>query len=326
MAADDAHVFRRELRGIGPRAGEILGGVFAFQDRSQKRRIHLAHGAPGGGDVRFGFQNGHAHGGVFGQAHLHGTMRGRADRGQRHTMSQHGMMPHLVQLARRQLHGRRKHAVAVGQIGEAGKLVDGEVVRHSIGEPARHETGVVREVLGRVARLPAAHAILKRLRQVPMEERGIRLDAGCQQRIHQPLVVGDALFVGLAGAVRKDARPGDGEPVGLHPEPLHELNVLGVAMVLIHRDVAGIAMRDTPGLVRVGVPHGGLAPVFLGGAFYLVSGGGAAPKERIREAAIILRARFPLSRRRRGGGGWCAYSQGGSSGERSESSSSRTHS
>ena len=143
-----------------------------------------------------------------------------------------------------------------------------------------------------------------------MEERGIRFDAGGQQGVHQAIIVGDALFVGLAGAVREDARPGDRETVSLHAHRFHELHVLRVAMVLIRRDIAGLPHGDVSGLVREGVPNGGLASVLLDGAFHLVGGGGASPEEGVREAAVIFR----ISRRGGSGDRRGAEPQGGGSG------------
>ena len=48
----------------------------------------------------------------------------------------------------------------------------------------------------------------------------------------------------VAGAIRKHARPGDRETVGLHAQRFHELDVLRVAMVLVHRDIAGVSHGD----------------------------------------------------------------------------------
>jgi len=69
-------------------------------------------------------------------------------------------------------------------------------------------------------------------------------------------------------------------------------------MVLIYRNIAGVAIGNMSGLVRESVPNRGFAPVFMGGAFYLVGGGGAAPEEGIREAVGILGIGFRL------GWGW----------------------
>ena len=118
-----------------------------------------------------------------------------------------------------------------------------------------------------------------------MEECGIGFDAGGQQCVHQAIVIGDALFVGVAEAIREDPRPGDRETVGLHAQRLHELDVLREAMVLIDRDIAGLALGYLAGLVRKGIPDRGFASVLLGGAFHLVGSGGASPQEGVGEAA-----------------------------------------
>src|SRR5690606_14593988 len=87
---------------------------------------------------------------------------------------------------------------------------------------------------------PAAD-VLQRLRQVPVVERHVRRDAGGEQGIHEPVVEVQAFGVHRAGAVGDDPGPGYGEPVGPQPDLPHQLHVVGVAVVVVTGDVAGLA-------------------------------------------------------------------------------------
>ena len=82
---------------------------------------------------------------------------------------------------------RRVHAVEVAEEGAAPRLV--EVIQSCTRSPSRPATtrGVVGEASAVVARRPAA-AVLQRLRQVPVVQRGPRVDARGQQRVDQPVV------------------------------------------------------------------------------------------------------------------------------------------
>src|SRR5690606_7074958 len=72
-----------------------------------------------------------------------------------------------------------------------------------------------------------------------------RPPAGCRSR-------------GLSGSAcrtfREDPRPGDGEAVSVGAEALHQRDVFLVTVVVVDRDVAGVAVLDLPGRVRECVP------------------------------------------------------------------------
>ena len=71
---------------------------------------------------------------------------------------------------------RSVHAQPVAEPRDHPRLVLRDPVAHAIAEPGGDDLGVLRERLDRVARRPAA-AVLERLRQVPVVERDVRLDA-----------------------------------------------------------------------------------------------------------------------------------------------------
>lgn len=107
-------------------------------------------------------------------------------------VGEHGMVPHLMQCARRELqtgrhldaHHAAAHLVcgaAVTRIGERLELVDGEEVADPITELLGYVAGVVAEHFGRVTVLKAA-LILQGLQRVKVPERRERRDAGRDQQ------------------------------------------------------------------------------------------------------------------------------------------------
>ena len=133
-----------------------------------------------------------------------------------------------------------------------------------------------------------------------MEQGGHRGDAALVQAVDEAAVEVEPALVGRAGAVGLDPWPGDGEAVAAHPEVAHQVEVLGVAVVVVGGDVTGVAVAGAPGVAAEGVPDRLAAPVLLGRALDLVRGGGRAPAEVVREAQ---RAGGP-SRYRHGFSSW----------------------
>ena len=147
-----------------------------------------------------------------------------------------------------------------------------------VAEPLGDQAGIVRKSLGSVARLPAA-LVLKRLRQVPVIERGKGLDPGLEQFIYQATVEVHALRVGLANPIREDARPGDREPVGLDPHVSHHDHVILVAAIVIDRDVASVPILHLSRGVRIRVRYRLALAIRVWRALNLVGRGGDAPVE-----------------------------------------------
>ena len=66
----------------------------------------------------------------------------------------------------------------------------------AVAELVGDEACVIAEAHRRVARFPAAF-LVERLRQVPMEERGVRRDVGFEQRVGEAAVIVEAFVVRL---------------------------------------------------------------------------------------------------------------------------------
>ena len=118
----------------------------------------------------------------------------RADRLHGEAVRQRDVVADLVQLRRRQFEAGRVDAPAVAEIHEASGFVDREDILDAVAQALRHIAGVIRERLRGVAGLPAADAVLQRLRQIPVIQRRIGLDAVGQQFVDQAVVEVEALW------------------------------------------------------------------------------------------------------------------------------------
>ena len=154
--------------------------------------------------------------------------------------------------------------------------------RDPVGQPACGETGVLGEPVGGVPGQPAA-VVFELLRQVPMEEGWYRRDAAGQQPVGELVVEIKSGRIGRPLAVRLDPGPGDREPVAGHSELGHQLDVLRPAVIMIIRDVTGVAVPDGAGLPAEHVPDRVTAAVFGYRAFDLIGGSRDAPRETGRE-------------------------------------------
>jgi hypothetical protein len=172
----------------------------------------------------------------------------------------------------------RVDAQPVPEVGGDDGLVERDPELHPVAERGGGEVGVLREAVRRVPVPPAAR-VLQRLRQVPVVQRGHRVDAAPEQLVHQPVVERDAGRVRRTAAGGLDARPGEGEPVPADAQVGHQRHVLPVPVVVVAGHVAGAAVGDAAGLVRERVPDGWTPPVLAHRALDLVRRGGHAPPE-----------------------------------------------
>src|SRR4029079_4953473 len=144
--------------------------------------------------------------------------------------------------------------------------------------------GVIRECFRSVAGLPAADAVLQRLRQVPMVQRGIGLDAVRQELVDQAVIEVEALGIGRAGPIGKYPWPCDRKPIMFDAEIADQADVFPVAMVMLVGAVSGGIALDLARRMRKGVPDRAAAAVLIDGALDLIGRGGGAPPEVLRES------------------------------------------
>ncbi len=185
----------------------------------------------------------------------------------------------------------RMLAPPVAHVRDHPRLVDRDPPANPVAQGAGHDPGVVGEEISGVPGRPAA-LVLQCLRQVPVVERHQRGDPALQQRVHEPAVVRQAGRVRAAPAVRLDARPGDGEPVSAGVQLGRQGDVLLEPVVVVARDVPGVAVRGPPGLVAERVPDRPAFPVLAGRALDLVGGGRHTPQESRREGVTLLAVRW----------------------------------
>ena len=190
-------------------------------------------------------------------------------------------------------HTRRLGADRVPEERDHPRLVVRDPTLDDIAQGVRHQRRVLGEALGGLAHRPAAGE-LPRLRQVPVIERRDGLDPPLEQVLHEPPVEGHALHVQRAATVRLHARPGDRDAVALEPERGHQVEVLGPAVVVVARDVAGVAVQHGTRDRAEAVPDRLATPVLARGALDLV-------RSRRRAEAEVRPERAVADRRRCGG-------------------------
>jgi hypothetical protein len=154
----------------------------------------------------------------------------------------------------------RVHAERVAVEGDGRRLVHRHPAAHAVAERLPREERVLGEPGGGVTREPAA-GVLQCLGGVPVEERGHRRDAVRQQLVEEAVVEGDGGSAQLPAAAGLQARPAEGEAVGVDAELAHKPHVLGVAVVVVGADRRVRAVRDASGLSHERVPRGGFAAV-----------------------------------------------------------------
>lgn len=112
-----------------------------------------------------------------------------------------------------------------------------------------------------------------------MVKRRIGLDAARLAAIDEAVVEIQPLLVDRPETIRNDARPGDGETIGLDTHVLDEIEILLPAIIMIAGNIAIVTLEDMARHIAEGVPDGGLAAIRLRGAFDLERGGRDAEQE-----------------------------------------------
>jgi hypothetical protein len=179
---------------------------------------------------------------------------------------------------------RRVQSERVAVDGVHERLVEGDPQLHPVTEGAPHDVGIFAEACRGVPVEPAA-LVLQRLRQVPVEERGDRVDALAQERVDEAVVEVQSRYVRGPASGRLDPGPGDGEPVRVHAQPRQQVHVLLITVVVVTGDVPGLAGGDPVRFVHERVPDRRSAAVLGDRTLDLVGGGGRAPAEPLTHSA-----------------------------------------
>lgn len=166
----------------------------------------------------------------------------------------------------------------VAEEGDAPRLVVGHPVFHPVAQVLRHHICIFDKRFGGGSTGPAAR-ILQNLGQIPVVEGGEGGDTRLQQPVHQATVEVETGLVDFAPSVGQNARPSDGEAIGLQPQFLHHPNVVGPAVVVIAGHIARVAVVHFARRAAEAIPDGFALAVFVPRAFDLKSSRCAAPLE-----------------------------------------------
>ena len=167
---------------------------------------------------------------------------------------------------------------AVPEEGDAPGLVERHPGVDHVTEGVLGHGGVLREPVHRLGVEPAA-PVLQHLGQIPVIKRGHRSDPGPGQLLAQPAIEVDAGLIDPARALGEETGPCDREPVGIDPDLGHQGDVLGIAVVMVHRVIAGFPVAGLARGVGERVPDGPASPVFLDRTLDLIRGRGHTPQE-----------------------------------------------
>ena len=177
---------------------------------------------------------------------------------------------------------RRVAALPVAEVRRAPRLVEGRPGVHPVAERRADDAGVLLERIDGRAHGPSA-LVLERLRQVPVVQRRDGLDPAREQSVHQTRVEVEARLVGGSPAGRLDPRPRDREAIRVQAERGHQIEVALPPVVVVARDVTGVAVPDESGGLAEGVPDRRTAPVLVEAALDLVRRGRRPEGEGRRE-------------------------------------------
>ncbi len=173
---------------------------------------------------------------------------------------------------------RGVQAAAMPQVSCAPGLVQCHPPRHAVAQSPRDHLRVVREGVGCRAVTPAT-ALLQRQRQIPVKQGGQGRNPVGEQRVHQSIIEVQPALVDGAGAFGDDARPRDGEAIGVQAQLGHQRHVLVHAPIVIGRHEARLAAMSLARRGRKDVPNGGGTPILCDRPLDLIGRGCRAPKK-----------------------------------------------
>ena len=217
---------------------------------------------------------------VEGDAHLVAGVPGPQRLGGQPVAEQ--LVMHHVQFGARADQAGGVPAGAVPEMGDHPGLVEGHPVPDPIPEPGLHRRGVVGERMRRAPYPPPA-LLLEALREIPVEERDERLDAGFQQPVHQPVVEVQTYLVDQTPPLWHHPGPGHREPVGRQSQILHDPDVFPPPVVVVAGHITRVAVQNPPGSPAETVPDALRSPVLGHRSLDLVRGRGHPPEKTVGE-------------------------------------------
>src|SRR5581483_9647068 len=113
-----------------------------------------------------------------------------------------------------------------------------------------------------------------------------RTNLVCEQFIDQLIIEIEATLIHFALTLRKDARPGNRETIGIQLHTGHQRDIFSHMMVVICGDIASCSLINRSWFSCECVPDAGTAPILTCCAFYLISRGSGPPEKICRESWI----------------------------------------
>ena len=194
-------------------------------------------------------------------------------------MGDHEVMLDLDGLADLERLVRREVARDVTVLRDGPGLVERGPFAHAVAVVLEADLCKVQEGVNRRTVQPVA-VLEERQRRVEMMQRDERLDALGDALVDELVIVGDALLVHGADAIRDDARPGNGDADAVDAEGLAEAQILLVLMI----EVAGrVAVIAAPGAVQILIPGAGAAAILRRRTLDLIGRRGAAEDKALRK-------------------------------------------
>ena len=165
------------------------------------------------------------------------------------------------------------------------RLVERHPARHAIVEGAEAGARVLGEPVRDVAIEPAA-ARVERLGEIPVVERDHWRDVLGEERVDRACRRRRARGVDLARALWEDSSPVDAEAVRREPELGHQVDIGGVAVVVIGGDVARVVVDDVARDVAEVLPDARPRAVRERRPFDLIRRRGGAPQESLGKVVV----------------------------------------
>ena len=157
-----------------------------------------------------------------------------------------------------------------------------------VAQAAGHDGGELAERFRGRADGPSAR-VFEGLGEIPVIERGERLDAEREQFVDEPVVEVEARLVETSAPFGQHPRPGHREAIRVQAEVGHERDVLPIPVVVIAGDVSGVAVPHPTRGVGEPVPDAFAASVVAGRPLHLVGRRRGSPDEVRRESALCHR-------------------------------------
>ena len=176
----------------------------------------------------------------------------------------------------REFQPRRMLTCPIAHFHDTGRLIEGEPLVDPAFEMFCHFCRVDCKRPGGVLILPAA-LFFQRLRQIPVIQRNIRLDARFQQSIHKTIVIGKAFFVPVRAAGGGDARPRHREAIGFQVHRLQQFDVFPPAVIAVAGGITGLAPIGAARCVGENIPDTPAFSILDGTALDLIGCSRSAP-------------------------------------------------